>query len=45
VTYEYYRQLAQEAEPRRKPPPAPPPNPSRGSMEWFALQEKLKNSS
>jgi hypothetical protein len=45
VIYEYYRQLAQGAEQRRKPPPAPPPNPARGSMEWFALQEKLKNSS
>jgi phage terminase large subunit-like protein len=28
----------------RKPQPAPP-DPARGSVEWFALQEKLKNSS
>ena len=39
--FEYYRQLAQEAEQRRKPPPAPPPSPARGSMEWFAAQNKL----
>ena len=37
-------QAAQAAEQPRKPQPAPP-NPSRGSMEWFALQEELKNSS
>jgi predicted phage terminase large subunit-like protein len=44
--FEYYRQLAQELEQRqrRKPQPAPP-DPARGSLEWFALQEKLKNSS
>jgi predicted phage terminase large subunit-like protein len=30
--FEYYRQLAQEAEQRRKPQPAPP-NPAPGSME------------
>ena len=28
----------------RKPQPAPP-DPARGSMEWVALQERLKNSS
>ena len=28
----------------RKPQPAQP-DPARGSMEWFAAQEKLKNSS
>ena len=42
--YEFYRQRAQAAEQRRKPKPTQP-NPARGSMEWFALQEKLKNSS
>jgi hypothetical protein len=26
-----------------RPQPAPP-DPARGSVEWFALQEKLKNS-
>jgi len=36
--YEYYRQLAQEAEQRRKPQPAPP-SPAPGSMEWFAAQQ------
>jgi hypothetical protein len=35
--FEYYRQLAQEAEQRRKPQPAPP-NPAPGSMEWLAAQ-------
>jgi predicted phage terminase large subunit-like protein len=37
--FEYYRQLAQEAEQRRKPQPAPP-NPAHGSMEWLAAQNK-----
>ena len=37
--FEYYRQLAQEAEQRRKPQPAPP-NPAPGSMEWLAAQNK-----
>jgi len=37
-------EAAEAAEQRRKPQPAPP-NPVPGSMEWRALQEKLKNSS
>ena len=35
---------AQAAKQPRKPQPAQP-DPARGSMEWFAAQEKLKNSS
>jgi predicted phage terminase large subunit-like protein len=37
-------EAAQAAAQPRKPQPAPP-DPARGSVEWFALQEKLKNSS
>jgi predicted phage terminase large subunit-like protein len=36
-------QAAQAAALPRKPQPAPP-DPARGSVEWLALQEKLKNS-
>jgi len=43
---EVYRQdfEQRQAEQRAKVQLAPP-NPAPGSMEWFALQEKLKNSS
>jgi predicted phage terminase large subunit-like protein len=44
---EFLRLWAQDLEAAkqpRKPQPAPP-NPARGSMEWQALQERLKNSS
>ena len=43
---ELARQHAEEilAAQQRKPQPAPPDR-ARGSMEWQALQEKLKNSS
>jgi predicted phage terminase large subunit-like protein len=37
--YEYYRQLAQAAEQRRKPPPTPTVW-APGCMEWLAEQEK-----
>ena len=44
--YELARHLAEKAFAEQHPKPQPaPPNPARGSMEWFALQEKLKNSS
>jgi predicted phage terminase large subunit-like protein len=44
--FELMRQQAEEvrAAQQRKPQPAQP-NPARGSMEWFDLQQKLKNSS
>jgi predicted phage terminase large subunit-like protein len=44
--FEVYRQKSEQrqAKQQRKPQPAPP-NPAPGSMEWFALQETLKNSS
>jgi predicted phage terminase large subunit-like protein len=41
---EFLRLWDEAAKQPRKPQPAPP-NPTRGSVEWFALQEKLKNSS
>ena len=46
AAYEIARQKAEEvlAAQQRKPQPAQP-NPARGSMEWFDLQQKLKNSS
>jgi hypothetical protein len=37
-------EAAQAAARPRKPQPAPP-DPTRGSIKWFAQQEKLKNSS
>jgi hypothetical protein len=44
--YQLMRMAAEEAEQRRKAKPkGAPPDPARGSMEWFALQEKRKNSS
>jgi predicted phage terminase large subunit-like protein len=44
--YELMRMLAEEAEQRRNArPKGAPPDPARGSMEYFALWEKLKNSS
>ena len=46
AAYEIARQDAEaiHAAQQRKPQPAPP-NPTPGSMEWQALQEKQKNSS
>jgi hypothetical protein len=37
--YEYYRQLALEAEQHRKPQPTPP-NPAPSFMEWLAAQSQ-----
>jgi hypothetical protein len=43
--YEFYPQEAETLRAAQHPQPQPAqPNPARGSMEWFALQEKLKNS-
>ena len=41
--FEYYRRRAEELEQRRKPPPVKTVY-ARGSMEWQAEQEKLKNA-
>jgi predicted phage terminase large subunit-like protein len=39
-SYELCRQLAQEAEQRRRKQQPAPPNPAPGSMEWFAAQNQ-----
>src|SRR5215469_4274348 len=44
--YELARHLAEKTLAKQHPKPQPAtPNPAPGSMEWFAAQEKLKNSS
>jgi hypothetical protein len=44
--YELLRMLGEEAEQRRNAKPkGAQPDPARGSMGYFALQQKLKNSS
>src|SRR6516164_8779300 len=46
AAYEIARERAEKAFAEQHPKQEPAtPNPARGSMEWFALQEKLKNSS
>ena len=46
AAYEIMRQRFEEADaPRQRKPQPAPPNPAPGSMEYLALQEKLKNSS
>ena len=45
AAYEIAREQAEEVLARQRKPPPAPLTPAQGSMEWFAMQEKLKNSS